>query len=316
MTFSFHVPLWLPDDQRIICEQKELLFSSENGIRVLVRADGAEEIGSSERLSLRGDGYSTQAAAATEGSRWLAWLSLGFLDLLIGVDLRPFGPRSHMSEYLLNHLRNADPHHQHFGEHSGVLAFPTDPPVIFYGLEAKGVAGKRGEDLLERTLLARDRGASTAGGLELALNLYGSAMFLPSDESRFIALMSAVESLIVQPKRPDVAINLIGHFIAEVADSELGPDDKSRLSSALGGLKRESIGAAGRQLAARLENKLYLDQLAPDFWTYAYGLRSATSHGRATGQLMADMRAASPQLQWFFRDLVLLLSQPISAVQQ
>jgi hypothetical protein len=152
MTFGFHVPFWLPPDQRLTWPEKILVLYSSADEHVYVQADIVDEMTHADRLSLRGQGYASADDAEKAGRDWLGWLTLALADLMIGVDFRPAGPRSVMSDFWLDAIRAADPTHQHFGEHSGVFAFESDPPPIFHGLDVAAVAGKRAEDLANRTL--------------------------------------------------------------------------------------------------------------------------------------------------------------------
>ncbi|HEY8911751.1 hypothetical protein [Lacisediminihabitans sp.] len=168
MTYSFHVPFWLPPDQRLTWAEKVLVLHSSPDEYVYVQADLVDEITDADRLSLRGERYMSANLAAEAGSRWMGWLTLGLTDLMIGVDFRPAGPRSFMSDFFLDAMRNADPAHQHFREHSGLLVFQSDPPAIFHGMDVEDVVSKRAEDLLERALGAQARGARMSSELTLA----------------------------------------------------------------------------------------------------------------------------------------------------
>ncbi len=313
MTFSFHVPFWLPPDQRLTWPEKVLVLeSSAHGHgQVYVQADVVDEMTHADRLSLRGQGYASADDAEKAGRDWLGWLTLALADLMIGVDFRPAGPRSVMSDFSLDAMRTADPTHQHFGEHSGVFAFESDPPPIFHGLDVAAVAGKRAEDLADRTLGARNRGAYLSSELKLAYDVYASAMFQTTDEARFMVLMTAVEVLIPSRRRPEHVLTLIDELLDHIKQGEsLAASEAETLANGVRQLKNESIRSAGRHLASRLTTREYLGRSAPDFWAYAYALRSTASHGGATPENVMKLREASPEVQWFLRDLILSLSRP------
>jgi hypothetical protein len=311
MTFSFRVPFWLPPDQRLTWAERVLRLHSSADEHVYVQADIVDQITDADRLSLRGEGYLSAVVAAKAGSEWLGWLTLGLADLMIGVDFRPAGPRSAMSDFFLDAMQTSDPARRHFREHSGVLVFQSDPPPIFHGLDVAGVVPKRAEDLLERTLGAQARGARMSSELTLAYDVYASAMFQTSDEARFIVLMTAVEVLVPSRRRPDHLLTVIDELLERIKQSDsLAASEAETLANGIRTLKNESIRSSGRHLASRLTTRNYLGRPATDFWAYAYGLRSAASHGGATPQIVLKIREASPELQWFVRDLILSLSAP------
>jgi hypothetical protein len=129
-------------------------------------------------------------------------------------------------------------------------------------------------------------------------------MFLSSDEARFIALVTAVESLIVQPMRPAAEVQLLEAFVAQAKSAEgLDEEARERMANGLKALKRQSIISSGKQLARAIGDKEYLGRTAPDFWGYAFGLRSSMSHGRSGAEDTHKLREASPAMQWYFRDL-------------
>jgi hypothetical protein len=308
VSFSFRVPIWLPDDQRIDWPHRTLDLFAVNGRKVYLKADIADELSSAPRLALRGDGYATEAEAQHDGELWLDLVSIALVDMMIGHDLRPAGPRSFFSEFALNAARDADPGHQHFGEHTGVFVFASNPPALFNEISATGVASKRGVDLQSRAVAAHAKGIRLDERLKLARDLYGAAMFLTSDEARFIALVTAVESLIEQPMRPEVEIRLLELFVAQVqAAEDLDGEDRERLANGLRALKRQSIISSGKLLAAAVGDKEYLGRKAPEFWGYSFRLRSSMSHGTLGSAEVHKLREASPAMQLYFHDLFLAL---------
>lgn len=310
MTFSFRVPFRLPSDQRIIWPNKRVDLYSSDGEIVYVQADAAEDISSSDRLSLRGLGYTSEEDARCAGERWTGWLAVGLIDLLIGMNMGQFTDSGGgASGPFLAQLSAADPTHQLFREHVGLFVFPTDPPAVFIGMEAAVVGGKRAEGLIERTLQARNAGSRLDSALLRASNVYALAMALPTDESRFITIMAAIEGLLKRDPRPADALALISSFVKQLNASELEQDEKSSINGALRELKLISIGKSGELLSRCLEGKQYLGLPAPKFLTHAYKLRSRMSHGEVSQALVAQIRIALPGLQWFFRDLILRLAQ-------
>ncbi|HEY8911750.1 hypothetical protein [Lacisediminihabitans sp.] len=136
-------------------------------------------------------------------------------------------------------------------------------------------------------------------------------MFQTSDEARFMVLMTAVEVLVPSRRRPEHLLVVIESLLEDISQSDsLAFAEAETLANGIRGLRNESIRSSGRQFASRLTARSYLGRPAPEFWTYAYGLRSAASHGGATPTNVSKLREASPELQWFLRDLILSLSSP------
>ena len=65
-------------------------------------------------------------------------------------------------------------------------------------------------------------------------------------------LMMAVETLIVQERRSEAALSQVDELIAKTTETDLPSDEKAPLLGALRALRDESIGKAGRRLAATL----------------------------------------------------------------
>ena len=312
MDFSFRVPFRLPPDQRIIWNRRRFNIHVLDFRSVWVEADGADEISTTDRLSMRGTGFASELEAKQAGERWIEWLALGLIDLLIGMNMGQLKINGGgASDYLLAQLNAQDPERQVLSEHTGLLVFPTEPIAVFVGMDADGTVGKRAENLVQRTLQARDTESRLTSKLMRASNVYALAMALPTDESRFITIMTAIEGLLRRDSRPPGTQILINSFIEQLNDSMLEADERQSLNSALEELKLISIGRSGRLMSLCLEDREYLGKAAPKFWSQAYTLRSTMSHGDISQELLARIRTALPALQWFFRDLLLHLAQPM-----
>lgn len=136
-------------------------------------------------------------------------------------------------------------------------------------------------------------------------------MFLTTDEARFMVLMTAVEVLIPSRRRPEHVLTLIDELLNHIKQGEsLAESEAETLANGVRQLKNASIRSSGRHLASRLATREYLGRSASNFWAHPYGLRSAASHGGVTPENVVKLRGASPELQWFLRDLIPSLSSP------
>jgi hypothetical protein len=79
---------------------------------------------------------------------------------------------------------------------------------------------------------------------------------------------------------------------------------KSSLLGSLRWLRFQSIGQAGRALAATLGNRTYLDMTPSKFFAHCYDLRSRLVHRATSLPERREVDAAVPQLEQFVADLL------------
>ncbi len=140
----------------------------------------------------------------------------------------------------------------------------------------------------------------------LACEIYASSFFDISPRSRFITLVTAVESLLELPKRSDKAEALVEEFKAKTTQSTL---DRTTINSIIGSLERvkyQSYSQAGRALAHQyLPSELFDERSSADFFTRAYDLRSQILHHGMISDDKDDIWHLSNVMEKFVNQLLL-----------
>jgi hypothetical protein len=115
--------------------------------------------------------------------------------------------------------------------------------------------------------------------------------------------MMAVETLIEQEERPEDVRAHVTQLIADTRDSGLAQNNRDSLVGSLELLKIESVGAAGRRLAASLGDRTYMDE-SPSIFTRCYEMRSQLVHGRFPRPAPGDVGSCAVGLECFAGDLL------------
>jgi hypothetical protein len=175
---------------------------------------------------------------------------------------------------------------------------------LFYSMQAAGVVGKRGDEVSLAIQRASEKGAGLDDRGRLAYDLYSASFFQPAVDARFMMLAMALETTIEQNDRSEEVQEEIDALIAAAKDSSLEPRSAASLIGGLKDLKRESVGEAGRRVAAMLGERIYLDRPAVKFFTYCYALRSQLAHGGYPRPSRNEVDLAAAQLERFVGDLL------------
>jgi len=139
---------------------------------------------------------------------------------------------------------------------------------------------------------------------ELATELFCSAHFDSPFRSRFLTLMTALEALLDYQVRSDAARMVVTDLQSVVANSALDEAEKQSLAGSLRWLHQESIGQAGKRIAATLlPTGTYGGHDAAKYFRKCYDLRSTIVHsGRVPDDV--DLLDESNELHRFVGDLL------------
>jgi hypothetical protein len=114
---------------------------------------------------------------------------------------------------------------------------------------------------------------------ELAGEILSASYFDASGRSRFVTRITAVEALLDPQPRSAAAQRVVAKLLEVVEEGGLDESTRAAMSGSLRWLNRESIGQAGRALAARLLHGRAYEGQAPDrFFSFCYNLRSSILH--------------------------------------
>ncbi len=306
VTWSFRFRFRLGDRVRIDSTSAELRLPptdiAPQGITLRPWLPDTTTIGTTNDLVLRGDGYPSQVAAHEAARRWRAVLQVAFATAQIGAD---FGRRvldNSDSSRGLEQL-TAQTGQRYIRDRLGPIVFATEPRPIFRNLSATGVAGRFEDHVLGALAVAAAQRVEADEKTRLAYDLFGASFSVDEPDARLMLLMMAVETLI-DPKPRGAVIAHVQRLIAITAQADISAQEKQSITQSLSWLLRQSIGQAGRDLAANLGDRRYLDKSATRFFTDCYSVRSALAHGHLDRPHPTDVGRYAAHLEGFVSDLL------------
>jgi hypothetical protein len=271
---------------------------------------GGSPIRDNADLRLIGCGYPTEQSATEAAKLWHRRLTTALASIRVGANL---GDRSFHATHVTPHGqawlreqfdRPADDTRPIIGDRLGPSVFETASRPIFVTSTATGVVLKP-SSILDAALVAlTEAGYEALPAEQSAYDMYAISFFLPSPDARFIALMMAMEALINRGERSEETRALVDEFIAATKHAGLTEGESQSLRSGLADLKRESIGQAGRRLAATLAPRTYGHEPPGEFFARCYRIRSRLVHGDDDRPDLAEVNALGPHLERLVADLL------------
>lgn len=303
MPYTFRVRFRV-GSSRIQCDDSVTVLAEPlaDGEDIQIRVVGDGVIKDADVLAIWGVGYPTQAAANEAGERWTRRVQLALARLGIGGDFGERRPGGGVSDYMRQQAAAAGI--QLINDESGVLVFEPDPAPQFISVAVRGQVGKPVDRFLRAVRDADRQDLGLSDQESVAYNLYAASFFQDDADARFMLLMMALETLIVPGLRDRESLDHIEKLIGQTANSDLTPPQKNPLIRSLENLRTESIGSAGRKLAALLGNRTYMDMLPVEFFAYCYELRGDLVHGADPRPPRNDVDLAAANLDVFVGHLI------------
>lgn len=311
MTYTFRLTFRIAEGNRLGHDGPELVLQDALPGRVAIKPQTADRtIREENRFTLRGEGYSTEDEAREDGERWMSALAMGFVAELVPPDFESRRPRGGFAQPLLDQFNTeAAGVARVYGDQTGLLVVPEDPPPMWGRLEANAEAIRNASATAAAIRRAYDEGLRPDERTMLAIDLYSAAETVAEDaDARFVMLMFAVEAMIEVGQRSETQVAVLDALREDLSKAaDIDPVDRREMREALAGLRRESISAAGRRLAATLAPRVYDNRSAVNFFRYAYTIRSKLVHGNFGERRPAveQVRALHGPMLWFVRDLIL-----------
>lgn len=307
MTFAFRIRFRVLEGQRLEHDEPEFVLREGPERRVVIRPLVAEStIKDALEFALRGSNYSTAKDAAEDGERWIGAMVIGFMAEFLPADFEIRGPKSGFYQGMLDSM-SAEQGVAAYNDDPGLLVVPEDPVPVFGRLRADVIAGRNAEGTRTAILDAYEAELSPDDQTLLAFEMFSASQNMPPGDadSRFLMLMIAVESLIEPGDRAASQIAILEELREHLKSIEgISADDANAIRGALGLLKDESIGSAGRRLANSLGDRIYLDLSPAKFFTKCYAVRSQLVHGNVERSDSELIRSLIRPLHWFVRDLL------------
>jgi hypothetical protein len=308
--YCFRVRFRLGVTAHIASAIDELVVATEEeqGERVVVRArERGTALNDARDVVLVGEQYETAQAAERAAARWVPRLQVALARLHLGADFGLRGPRSGITKYGLQMLEQQTGRRVVHDAEGTVVVYECDPPPAFAAMgPVTGVVGKPADRLVKLMRAAAELDVVLDEREQLAFDLYSASFFERNPDARLLTLMMALETLVDQEPRSEVAVKHLRALIEQTRASKLAADEVASLVSSLEELaKRESVGRAGRRLARRLGDTEYMPgESPPEFFTRCYALRSALVHGEYPRPERDEVGTRAAKLEWFVGDLL------------
>jgi CII-binding regulator of phage lambda lysogenization HflD len=259
----------------------------------------------SDRLSFIGSDFATKKDAQMVGENFLNALMITFARLRVGVDFGARAPKSHITEYGLKFFEQKFKKNLINDVH-GLMVYEPEPSLEFASYNMKLVLGRSESSFEEVWRKSLTKQIELTEKERIAFDLFNLSFFQNNEESRFILLIMAIESLIKQKKRNENEINYIDKIIEQTENEEsLENGEKESFINAFGSLKSESISKAGRKLVEKkLGHKKYKNLSAVKFFSECYQIRSKLVHGTSSLPTREEVAQYAGELEVFVSDLL------------
>jgi len=307
MTYMFRIRFNIGPTTRIDAKVDELVLNETGGVRVFLKSlTQGQLVNEAHELTMHGEGYATENEAAAEGERWVGALALGTISEFVGIEFGKRSPTGWMSPSILELASAANPEEcVYYHDAAGLQVLSQRPHPIFIRVQAAGIAGKNGEAIAAQVREAFSQHAGPDERSLLACEMYAASRFMPSQDSRFLMLMIAVEALIEAGTRPAAQVEAINEVRKHLDSISLSDEEKQSLSQTIAGLKKESINSAGKRLVATLGDRKYAGKSPKRFFRDCYDARSNLVHGNLGRPSVETIQGLLGPLEHFVRDLVL-----------
>ncbi|MUU72049.1 hypothetical protein [Pseudarthrobacter sp. GA104] len=283
---------------------RELVLTTEDDAPqiVFITALNSPSISDAADLALNGEGFASGEEAAEAAERWSSYLQLGLARRYAGAEFSRAEPEA--GRFMFEHegspvLKDAP----------GKIIYKTEPRPVFSHFSATALVNKDPTSIAQAVRAAKEKRLSPTLNHRIAFDLFGMSFSYANVTTRFVTLMMAVETLINQKTHPPEVTQLIDGFLAQTAVSGIPVNLKASLSGALRQMKEQSVGQAGRELAAgALSGRTYQNLEPAAFFSKCYTLRSKLVHGESSRTNLDEVNLRAAHLELFVGDL---LSAPL-----
>jgi hypothetical protein len=274
---------------------------------VLKAREKDQPIKDSASIVLSGTGWGSPKMALETGALYADILSRTYARLRLGADFGSRAAKSCFTETGLSYI-SKNTGRPALNDIHGMMVYDRTemPQVIFMSMESDMVRGVSAGQFLSVFEAALSRPREITNRERVALDLFNSSFFQPSEDSRFLLLMSGLEALIVQHPRSEAVCTLLRKIDAAVeSEQKLDSMERNALKQAVGQLQRESIGQAGRRLVTEaLQGRTYQEMAPSDFFGRCYRLRSRLVHGELPLPTREEFGGVAAQLEVMLSDLL------------
>jgi hypothetical protein len=309
MATCFRIRFVLAESSMISSTKAELVLPDPDGKTItLTPAERDQPLNEAKQIALLGSPFDSPGEATAAAECWAGRLKKVFARLNVAADFGDRAAHSFLAKAGLDMLKSQN-QDRILDDVHGIMVFECKPTPMFGRIEpVRGIVGPGEERLLATIEKAVEIGAVMTGQEQLAYDLYAASPAGGSPDARFVMLMMAVETLIDSTPRTNVVRAHVKRLIAETKQAGLPKSEAASLTGSLEHMLSESIGQAGRKLAAKLGDRRYMDgtESPVKFFTKCYDLRSALVHGHDPRPSRETVGGRAATLERFVADLLSL----------
>jgi hypothetical protein len=306
-SYSFRIRCNVPDRSGITWDEPALTISSEGVVpEVRLTSEGKEvPLSQAKRFIVRSDGYAREEDAWAVARRYRDVLIRAFSRLRIAAD---FGDRAAQGKFTEAGLRALEEGsgHRVMNDVHGTMVFATEPRPAFVLGGGGGIrTPAKGDRLVEAVGNSLEVYRELSERERLAYDLFSSSFSAATADARFLDLMMAVETLLDPKPRAESVLNHVERLIAETRNAaDLPESERNSICGTLAWLRVQSIGQAGRELAASFADSRYRNMTPPDFFSACYDVRSKLVHGAYPRPSREEVGSLAASLELFVADLL------------
>ncbi len=306
-TFDFRLRFNMVKGDHLNSKSQELeLMRTVSGQSIRLRAGSrGTQIKDSSEIAILGGPYPSLEEAKTTATRVrqavLIWavrgkLGLDFGDGILRTFLTDYGKKFYEKEFS-RPIRN---------DCLGIDVYESQEDLLFASANVNFALGKNADTFAEHVCRQIEQPLALTDKQIIAAELYSASFFDVPFRSRFITLVTAIESLLVPQRRSDTVQSFIDDAKQDLKRLQIDDATREALTGSLNWLRFDSIGQTGKRLCARrLPHKEYDGQSAGKFFKYCYDLRSEIVHSGKPSKDGVDLLQLSNTCQAFVGDLLL-----------
>ena len=283
--YDFRIRFNLPGQDHINCDFEELtvLQGSDGTILRLRSGERGRPIKDHPQAALIGGPYASATVAREAAEQTKTALLIWAVRNRVGIDFGGRLPRGVITadgrQWLEGNLGSPVRSDLH-----GIDIYEHIDGLVFVRLNTNASVGKSAPAFVEQIADTIEGSVTLSEKQVLAGEILSVSYFDASDRSRFVTLISAVEALLDPQPRSNAAQKVVERMRKFVEEGDLDESTREAMSGSLQWLKRESIGQAGRALAAHLlGDKMYGGQkrlLGSSVFVMTFVVRSCILGGR------------------------------------
>lgn len=279
-SYDFRLSFNFPESYRVSSDKDKLeLLVLDSGQHLILHSGAfGKPIKDHPKADIRGGPFLTEAQARSAAEKSKRALLCWAVEQRLGIDFGEGKIRSYLTDAGLAHFQKQFKGPIRMATHD-IDVYEHVDNLSFIGFNADIKLGKTSQTLIDTFSREYFSTLQISDKVLLAAEIYASSFFDVSPRSRFITLVTSVESLLNQLIRPDELQCLFNEFETKLHQLTIDPKTKNSIIGQLSNLKYQSIGEAARDLIHRLiPNYIFNGNTSKNFFTDCYHKRSQLIH--------------------------------------